>query len=199
MSYSNLNFSRDMKKSSYNIVNSTLFKSNYIYSMTVLITSTSFFTYWKPIWISLILVVFLVLGWNYLRNNVDIESNDIGEKVLKIAPYLIYSVISIVGVSLMNAKTFDFDTISRTKNNLFLSHKKWLSYNQTVLDMKDIKTIKKCRMSIPGVKKAMVLQIVLTNEVYTSEVIKDVESVSKNLSRNLHLQFSSGELCEYRE
>ena len=71
--------------------------------------------------------------------------------------------------------------------------------NQTVLDMKDVKTIKKCRMSIPGVKKAMVLQIVLTNEVYTSEVIKDVESVSKNLSRDLHLQFSSGELCEYRK
>ena len=54
-------------------------------------------------------------------------------------------------------------------------------------------------MSIPGIKKAMVLQIVLKNEVYTSEVIKDVEGVSKNLSRELHLQFSSGELCEYRK
>ena len=181
------------------MVNFILCKNNHICSMTVLITSTSFFTCWFPIWISLLLIIFIVAGWNYLRNNVDIKSNDIGEKVLKITPYIIYSVISIVGVSFMNAKTFDFDTISRTKNKLFLSHKKWLSYNQTVLDMKDVKTIKKCRMSIPGVKKAMVLQIVLTNEVYTSEVIKDVESVSKNLSRDLHLQFSSGELCEYRK
>ena len=167
--------------------------------MTVLITSTSFFTYWKPIWISLILVMSLALGWNYLRSNIDIKSNEIGERVLKITPFVIYSIISIIGVSLMNSKTFDFDKISRTKNNLFLSHKKWLSYNQTILDMKDIKTIKKCRMSIPGIKKAMVLQIVLKNEVYTSEVIKDVEGVSKNLSRELHLQFSSGELCEYRK
>lgn len=167
--------------------------------MTVLITSTSFFTYWKPIWISLLLIITLILGWNYFRNNVEIESNEIGNRVLKIAPYLICSVIAIIGVSLMNAKTFDFDTISRTKNKLFLSHKKWLSYHQTVVDMKNIKTIKKCRMSIPGVKKAMVLQIVLSKEVYTSEVINDVESVSKDLSRELHLQFSSGELCEYRK
>ena len=167
--------------------------------MTVIITSTSFITYWKPIWISLLFIISLISGWTYLRNNVEIESNEIGDKVLKIAPYLICSVIAIVGVSLMNSKTFDFDTISRTKNKLFLSHKKWLSYNQTIVNMKDIKTIKKCRMSIPGVKKAMVLQIVLSKEVYTSEVINDVESVSKDLSRDLHLQFSSGELCEYRK
>ena len=88
----------------------------------------------------------------------------------------------------MNAKTFDFDTISRTKNKLFLSQKKMALLSSNCRRYEDIKTIKKCRMSIP-VKKAMVLQIVLSKDVYTSEVIKDVESVSKDLSRELHLQF----------
>jgi hypothetical protein len=166
--------------------------------MTVFITTTSFLTYWKPIWVSIILIISLLFGWRFMKKNVVIESNDVGENVLKLLPVVVCSVIMIIGVSLMNAKTFDFDMISRDKKQLILSHKKWLSWQETTINMEEIKTIKKCRMSVPGIKKAMVLQIVLPNDVYTSEVIKNVEDVSKNLSRDLHLQFSSGELCEYR-
>ena len=43
-----------------------------------------------------------------MKKNVEIESNDVGENVLKLLPVVICSVIMIIGVSLMNAKTFDF-------------------------------------------------------------------------------------------
>ena len=59
--------------------------------------------------------------------------------------------------------------------------------NRNIIDLQDVKTIKKCRMSIPGIKKAMVLQIVLPNDVYTSEIIQDVENVSKKIWRMIYI------------
>ena len=167
--------------------------------MTVIITTTSFITYWKPIWLSLSSVVVLLIIWYTLKNNVEIDSNEIGDLVLQYAPFVISTLIMSIGISYMIAKTFDFDRISRERNTLILSHKKWGEWKQTKVVMDDVKTIKKCRMSVSGIKKAMVLQIVLDNDVYTSEVIKNVEIVSKELSRKLKLEFSSGELCEYRK
>ena len=135
----------------------------------------------------------------FIQKHVTIDSNKVGDLVIKYFPKLLSAIIMVVGIFFMNAKTFDFDSITREKNQLILSHKKWLSMNPTIIDIQNVQTIKKCRMSVRGIKKAMVLQIVLSNDVYTSEIIHDVEKVSKNLAYDLHLQFSSGELCEYRK
>ena len=167
--------------------------------MNVLINNITFWTYWKPIWFSIIIIAVIFVSLHIIQKNITIESNKIGDLVIKYFPRILSFVIMMVGIFFMNAKTFDFDSISREKNQLILSHKKWLTLNPTIVDLENVQTIKKCRMSMRGIKKAMVLQIVMSNDVYTSEIIQDVEKVSKNLAYDLHLQFSSGELCEYRK
>ena len=167
--------------------------------MNVLINHTTFWTYWKPIWLSSIIIMMIFVSLYFIQKHVTIDSNKVGDLVIKYFPKLLSAIIMVVGIFFMNAKTFDFDSITREKNQLILSHKKWLSMNPTIIDIQNVQTIKKCRMSVRGIKKAMVLQIVLSNDVYTSEIIHDVEKVSKNLAYDLHLQFSSGELCEYRK
>ena len=69
-------------------------------------------------------------------------------------------------------------------------------YHRLSLNMKISKTLK-CRMVSPIVKKAMVLQIVLSKDVYTSEMIKDVESVSRSLEKIASSIFSGEGIMHY--